>query len=83
MKKLPKKHALCKNRYKNRLNEDFTLQTEHDNLALSGYTVPNFQGCILIFDRLGACFLGNVLCMRLFSLFFQFSQNLTSREKTQ
>ena len=30
------------------------------NLILSGYTVPKFQGCILIFDRLTARFLGHV-----------------------
>ena len=45
-------------------------------MTLSGYTVPNFHGCIFIFDRLRACFLGKFFfvhtwynrpfCVRLF-----------------
>ena len=29
-------------------------------MTLSGYTIPEFQGCIFIFDGLGACFMGHV-----------------------
>ena len=41
-------------------NKDILLQIVYDNLTLSSYTALNFQGCILIFDWLGACFLGHV-----------------------
>ena len=34
------------------------LKLLHNNLTLYGYTIQTFQGCIFIFDGLGACFLG-------------------------